>query len=79
MPRYFFHLLDDLDVPDEEGTELPDLEAARAHADSQARLMFAAAATEQGRVVLSHRIDVQNEAGAVLASVRFGDVVKVEG
>lgn len=32
MPRYFFHVQDGHDYPDLEGTELPDLAAARAEA-----------------------------------------------
>ena len=32
MPRYFFHLHNDIDCPDEEGLELPDLTTARMHA-----------------------------------------------
>jgi len=32
VPRFYFHLIDDFDAPDEEGVELPDLEAAREHA-----------------------------------------------
>lgn len=32
MPRYFFHVQDGQDFPDLEGTELPDLAAARAQA-----------------------------------------------
>ena len=37
MPRYYFHLLNDVDVPDQEGKELPDLEAARAQASFNIR------------------------------------------
>lgn len=32
MPRYFFHVIDGIALPDREGTELPDLKAARAMA-----------------------------------------------
>jgi uncharacterized protein DUF6894 len=32
MPMYFFHLLDNEEVADSDGTELPDLAAARQHA-----------------------------------------------
>jgi hypothetical protein len=67
-----------MDVRDEEGTELPDLEAARAYAVRLVRVTFAETAKDEGRVVLHHRIDVENEAGQVLATVRFGDAVKVE-
>lgn len=37
VPRYYFHLLNDLDAPDEEGKELPDLAAAREQARYNAR------------------------------------------
>ncbi len=32
MPRYFFNVMDGKSYPDTEGTELPDLEAARGEA-----------------------------------------------
>jgi hypothetical protein len=32
MPRYFFHVRDGLSYPDDEGTVLPDAEAARSEA-----------------------------------------------
>lgn len=32
MPRYFFHRTDGVREPDRDGTELPDLHAARTHA-----------------------------------------------
>jgi hypothetical protein len=41
MPRYFFHLHNDIDALDEEGVELADLEAARAMARHS--VQFAAA------------------------------------
>ncbi len=34
MPRYFFHVEDGKAYPDEEGTELSDLDAARIHVSS---------------------------------------------
>jgi hypothetical protein len=32
MPRYFFHVYDGYSVPDQEGTELPDIYTAQAQA-----------------------------------------------
>ncbi len=32
MPRYYFHVKDDAYLPDHEGTELPDIAAARRQA-----------------------------------------------
>lgn len=41
MPTYYFHLLDNDSVVDVDGTELPNLEAAREHAAVVVReLMF---------------------------------------
>ena len=78
MPRYYFHLHNDIDAVDEEGVELSDWEEAEAHALHEARIMFCNSAMETGRVVLSHRIDVEDEHGKVLGSVRFGHAVQIE-
>jgi hypothetical protein len=77
MPRFYFHLYNDTDVSDEDGEELPDLEAAQSHAMSMARFEISEAAKRDGRIVLSHRIDVEDEDAAVLASVHFRDAVQV--
>lgn len=76
MPRFFFHLHDGVDVPDDGGQELPDLAAARAHAVSMARFEVAEAA-KAGHIPLSLRIDVEDEHGAVLTTVPFGEAVEV--
>jgi hypothetical protein len=78
VPRFHFHLFDDLDVVDDEGIELPDLETARSHAVRCARVTFAETAKDEGRVVLHHHIDIADELGSVLETVRFGDAVRVE-
>jgi hypothetical protein len=78
VPRYFFHLRNDLDVPDLEGQELPDLGSARAQAVAYAVDMAAASVLEHRKVNLRHRIDVEDEAGQVLDTVNFGDVIAIE-
>lgn len=78
MPRFYFHLYDNFDALDGEGIELPDLEAARAHAVRCVRVTFAETAKDDGRVVLHHRIDIADEQGVVLETVRFGEAVRVE-
>jgi hypothetical protein len=78
VPRFYFHLHNDVDIPDDEGVELPDLEAARAHAVRSARVTFGEVAKDEGRVVLHHRIDIEDEQGVVLDTVHFRDAVKVE-
>ena len=79
VPRFYFHLYDDVDAPDPEGVELPDLEAARKYALRNARFTAGETIKETGRLVPDHRIDVEDEQGNVLTTVRFADVVKIEG
>lgn len=78
MPRFYFHLLNDIDVPDEEGTELPDLVAARAQAIEQARGMIGETVKTEARIVLSHRIQIEDADGRVLDTVVFRDILRVE-
>lgn len=77
VPKFYFHLHNDGDVPDESGKELSDLDAAQAHALIMARFEVAEGAMRDGRITLSHHIDVEDESGAVLATVHFGDAVQV--
>ena len=78
MPRFYFHLYNDIDAADDEGVDFPDLASARADAVRQARVTFAETAKDEGRVVLHHRIDIEDEHGRVLGTVYFRDAVKVE-
>ena len=73
MPRYFFDLHNDLDAPDPEGKELPDLDAAKAHAIRLTRGMVAASATEHGKIDLGHCIEIRD--GEVVAVIKFEDAV----
>ena len=77
MPRYFFHVHDDLDTEDHEGLDLRDLAAAEAGAVHSARSLMCDTLM-QGRLNLNHRIDIENEGGTVLSTVRFGDAVEIE-
>jgi len=79
MPRFYFHLINDMDVSDLEGAELPDLGAARARAIEQARGMIGEVIKTEARIVLSHRIDIEDEEGRVLDRVVFRDIIRVEG
>ena len=76
MPRYYFHLLNDLTVRDEEGIELPNLACAMQRAAVSARQM-AAESVREGRLVLQHRIEVTDETGAIVGVVHFRDVVAI--
>ena len=77
MPNFYLHLLNDVDAPDEGGQELPDLDTARDHAIRMVRFEVAEAAKRDGRIVMSHRIDIEDKQRRVLATVRFSDAVSV--
>jgi hypothetical protein len=76
VPRFFFHVLNDIDAADEEGQELPSLAAANLQAIDYVRDL-AASAVRQGRLNLTHRINVEDEQGHCLLSVTFGDAVEI--
>ena len=78
MPRFFFHVYDDVVARDEEGVELADSDAARTEAVRGARSL----ACEQvlsGRLDLSHRVEVEDDTGAHVATIEFRDVIAVAG
>jgi hypothetical protein len=79
MPKFYFHLHNDVDAPDEEGKELPDIDAARAYAEANAVFTMSETLKEDARINLRHHIDIEDEHGKVLATVRFRDVVAIEG
>ena len=79
MPRFYFNLRDDLSADDPEGLELPGLDAARAHAETFARDLAAEGIRRDGKLTLDHRIEVTDETGQDVLTVRFADVVTVEG
>ncbi|HEX8623305.1 MAG TPA: hypothetical protein VF718_15155 [Allosphingosinicella sp.] len=77
MPRFFFKVRDDVVVDDEEGMVLPDVEAARLQGIRSARAL----ACEQvlhGRLNVGHSIEIQDEEGRQIATIRFGDAVRIE-
>jgi len=59
------------------GRELPSLEAAFREAIQEARAVAGFVLIGTGEVTLSHRIDIADEGGKVLASVGFGDAISV--
>jgi hypothetical protein len=72
MPRYFLNQRNAMDVTDEEGVELPDLEAARTVASG--RLVL-----EETRCLEARRIDIADEQGRVVDTVWFRDVALIDG
>ncbi len=78
MPRFFFHVYDDIVAQDEEGTELPNLAAARLHALMGARDLIAEQ-VRHGHFELSHWIDVIDEHGEKVLTLTFRDAVDIRG
>lgn len=78
MPRFYFHLYNDLTSMDEEGLELPNVAVAHQRAITITREM-AAEAVRNGVLVLDHRIEVADERGEIVAKVLFRDAVTIAG
>jgi len=78
MPRFYFHLFNDLEVFDDEGRELEDAAAAHRSAERDAREM-AAESVRHGHLDLAHYVEVRGETGEVLFCVSFGEVVEISG
>ena len=76
MPRYFFHLYDDVVSVDEEGSELPDVAAARRKALQNARAIASQEVLE-GHLTLHHRIEVEDASGRPVLTLPFREVVQV--
>ena len=77
MPRYFFHVYDDVIAQDEEGMELPNVAAARLNALQGARGLIADQ-VKRGYFVLSHWIDVADERGEKVMTITFRDAVDIK-
>jgi hypothetical protein len=78
VPRFFFHVYDDVEALDEDGLDLPDVKAAHLEALRSARAL-ACEQVEKGYLNLHHRIDVEDDAGRRVTTVSFRDAVAVTG
>ena len=76
MPRYFFNVYDDVVAIDEEGLELPNLQAARLQALAGARDLIVTQ-VRHGYMVRSHWIDVADVKGEIVLSLTFGEAVDI--
>ncbi|HEY7810102.1 MAG TPA: hypothetical protein VIA98_06960 [Allosphingosinicella sp.] len=76
MPRYFFHVYDDVIAQDQEGIELPNVAAARLMALVGARDLIAEQ-VRRGYFVLSHWIDVVGDQGDPVLTLTFRDAVEL--
>lgn len=75
--RMLYHLnlvFDDEMLPDAEGMELPDIEAACFHARKVAREIIGEEA-KNGRIPLEWSIEIVDESGDMVAEIPFRDAV----
>lgn len=77
MPRYFFHIYDELELHDEEGLELADASDARRQAMAGVREMMCEE-IKTGRLTLRHRVEVEDESGEEIFRLAFRDAVEIE-
>ena len=77
MPRFYFHIYDEVDLLDEEGIEMADAPTARAAAMAGARAMICDE-VKKGHLDLRHRIEVEDESGGAVLTLTFGDAVVIE-
>ena len=77
MPRYRFHLYNDIETIDEEGRDFPDLAAAHSEAIDNARGLMAADITGKGEINLGHWIELEDDEGEVVI-VNFRDAVTIK-
>lgn len=76
MPRFFFNLINSERIVDDEGSELPDVEAARAYAITSAREIIREDLAK-GELPLSLCFRVIDENGAVAFTLPFSDAVTI--
>jgi len=77
VSHYFFHVRNSIEADDEEGRELADDAAAKAHAVDSARSL-ASHDVRNGTLDLSHRIEIADQDGKRVATVTFGDAVVIK-
>ncbi|HEX5183406.1 MAG TPA: hypothetical protein VFW19_09680 [Allosphingosinicella sp.] len=78
MPRFYFHVYNDIVAIDEEGLELPDIEAARMQAMESARELVCEG-IHKGHLNLDHRIEVEDEDHKPVLTLTYRDAFAVSG
>ena len=75
MPRFYFNVITDHGrILDDEGTELPTLDEARAEALEDARELMSGAILE-GRDISGRRVEICSESGETLMIVPFAAAI----
>lgn len=77
MPKYHLNLTDGIEVPDIEGQLYESLDSAKIAATKGA-LELMSADVLLGKLPLSYQIEITDEEGAVMAVLRFRDLLTIE-
>jgi len=77
MARFHINIFNDLEVKDEEGSELADLPAAKQLAITGARQMIAEHVMHARPINLRHRVEITDPGGKVLAVIPFGELLTI--
>ncbi len=77
MPRYFFNIYNDDVTIDDEGVELADVPAARSYAVVGARSLIVES-VGLGHLTRHHRIEIKDESGGLLETVRFDEAIDIK-
>ncbi|MBD8546228.1 DUF6894 family protein [Sphingomonas sp. CFBP 8760] len=75
MPRFHLNIFSDIEAPDYEGIERPDLNRVIAETVTGVRDLVASGIREGRPIYRSHRIEITDGAGTLLHAVYFGDVI----
>lgn len=77
MPHYHLNLYNDIDAMDEDGADFPDLTFAKAMAIRSARDLMAEHVRIGRPIDLSHRIEITDDDGRVLAILPFREMITI--
>ena len=78
MPRYYFHIFNDMEVRDDDGQQLRDVAAARKEARDAAADLIRDEIKAGRKIHPDHRIEIEDERGHMVAVLRFGDLIADE-
>lgn len=74
MPQYFFHVLNEIEVRDEDGQFFTDLDQAVDEARDTAADLIRDEIRAGRQIHPDHRIEIEDEHGQLVHVLRFGDL-----
>jgi hypothetical protein len=77
VPKFHLNVFDQAIAIDEEGSDHPTLDSAKASAVAGARELIAARVLAGKPIYTDHRIDITDADGQALHTVFFGDILEI--